>query len=167
MERQIRLNRLREKVCVSVAADPMRVLRDTEAYRSRLQTMAGEEREKELQAPLFVQHGYTQDQVRLCQQCTYCVSRDGVDCSCISTMMLHTTRMSTSTALPPDASCLNITNEMCGSTGLVSSLLAPVLYPPSAVPYTLFIIWHTATETSKNKFPNWLVLTNFQDVRNT
>ena len=65
MERQLRLDRLREKVCISVAADPMRVLRDTEAYRSRLLTLAGQEGQRDLQAPLFVQHGYTQDQVGL------------------------------------------------------------------------------------------------------
>ena len=65
LERQLRLDRLREKVCVSVAADPMRVLRDTEAYRSRLLTLTGQEGQRDLQAPLFVQHGYTQDQVGL------------------------------------------------------------------------------------------------------
>ena len=62
VERQLRLDRLREKVCVSVAADPMRVLRETEAYRSRLQAIE-REGEMELQAPLFTQHGFTQDQV--------------------------------------------------------------------------------------------------------
>lgn len=78
LERQIRLDRLREKVCISVAADPMRVLRDTEAYRSRLQTLTGQEREKELQEPLFVQHGYTQEQVCLCQHAVCVCSTSNV-----------------------------------------------------------------------------------------
>ena len=61
LERERRLELIREQVRIEAPADPLRLLRETKSYQSKLESTMDEE--LQLQTPLFIQHGFTDKQV--------------------------------------------------------------------------------------------------------
>ena len=77
-ERQHRLEVLRQQVRIEAPVDPLRLLRETKAYQSRLlSTQSEDNKELPLQTPLFSQCGYTDQQVTL----DMCLLRPSISCS--------------------------------------------------------------------------------------